>query len=182
MNIEIIACVSKNYGLGKDEDLLFKIKDDLKWFKDRTKGQICIYGSKTFESIMKMNGKPLPNRVNVVLTRSKDYKAPHGVFVFHSVEDIIKASKTMGEKDKNIMICGGSKVYEEFLPYANTVYLTHVSKVVEDANVFYPIEAQEELGFRVVRKSHKHYDEKEDVYYRFVEYTNPLKMREGKLL
>lgn len=170
MSIEIIACVSSNHGLGKDDELLFKISNDLKNFKKKTENQIVIFGRKTFESILAMNGKPLPNRINVVLTKNKKYKAPTGVFVFNSVEDIIKSCKTMNENDKKVMVCGGEYIYKEFLPYADKIHLTHVHKIIEEANVFYPMDLQEELGFKEIDTSEYMYDEKHDVYYQFVTY------------
>src|SRR5690606_12592725 len=144
-------------------------KDDLRFFKEKTQGQICVFGRKTFESIIEMNGKPLPNRINVVLTRDDSYTPRHGEFVFHSVEQILRHHATMTEGDKKVMICGGSEVYRAFLPYASTIHLTHVNKHVEDAEVFYPLDLQDLCNFTPVEEE-EHYSEEYDCFYKFVTY------------
>lgn len=117
-----------------------------------------------------MHGKGLSGRVNVVLTRNKDYISKHGEIVFNDAKKIVQHHKTNTERDKKVMICGGSKVYEEFLPYADEIILTHVHRYTKNADAYYPIELQDSLGFIPVEESEVKYDKHEDVYYRFVKY------------
>lgn len=168
--ISLIACISSDSGLGNGNALLFNIKRDLKRFRELTEGQIVVMGMRTFESIIEMNGKPLPGRTNVVLTRNKEYRPKYGEFVFHDVESILKHCKTMNnEVDKKVYICGGGQVYSSFLVHADEILLTIVNKHVE-ATAFYPMETQIDLGFYPIKESEDFYSEKYDAYYKFVRY------------
>lgn len=169
--MNLIACVSNNYGIGmKRGDLLFHIKNDMQNFKKLTENSIVVCGRKTFESIIEMNGQALPKRTNVVLTRNNKYKSQYGEIVFHDAETIIKHYKIMTNKDKEVWIIGGKEVYEKTLPYVEKVYLTKVYKDAPEAQVFYPIELQEKLGFKEVEKSDKFYSQKYDAFYQFILY------------
>ncbi len=98
--VKIIACVSKNGVIGKDNDLIWKIPDDLKRFKSLTSGNVIVMGRKTFESI---GSKPLPNRTNVVLTSKKI----EGVECFTSIGEVLETYK-----DREVWVIGGEKVFE----------------------------------------------------------------------
>lgn len=181
MTITIIAAISSNAGLGKNNgDLLFHIKEDLQRFKNITEGNLIVLGRKTFDSIISMRGEPLPKRINCVLTRDDSYESKYGELVYNSVERIINHHKTMGDKDKKVFVCGGSEVYKQFLPYTNEVLLTHVNKHVEGTEVFYPIELQDSLGFVPIEESEEHYSEKYDAYYKFVRYIRPQNEEGGE--
>lgn len=157
-------------GLGIDDKLLFEIKNDLLNFQKLTKGGIVICGRKTFDSIIKRNGKPLSDRINVLLTRNKKYRQQFNEFVFHDIDSILKGIKTMGENDKDVYIIGGEQIYKLFLPYVDEVILTHVDKYVEEANVFYPMELQNELGF-IKSSEEEYYSDKYDCSYTFTRYV-----------
>lgn len=178
--ISLIACISSNGALGNKQQLLFHIKEDLQRFKSASEGQIVVMGMRTFESIIEMNGKPLPNRINVVLTKNEDYVSQYGEIVFNSVEKIISHHATMGDKDKKIIVAGGNSVYKEFLPYTNEVLLTIVNKHIENADTFFPIEYQEKLGFSIIEQSEEFYTEKYDAYYKFVRYVKSETIEEGE--
>lgn len=146
--IKLIACVSSNFALGKDNDLLFKIEEDMQRFRKFTENNIVLMGRKTYDSIIEMNGKPLPKRVTVILTRDKNMKPKKSEFVFNSVESIVNHCQTLNEdSDKTVWVCGGAESYKALLPYVKEIRLTIVDKHVEDADTFYPIELQESLGF-----------------------------------
>lgn len=171
MTISLIACISSNGALGKNNELIFNIKEDMKHFKKLTKNNIIVMGSKTFNSIIDMNGKPLPERVSVVLTHNKNYEPKFNEFVFHDVESILKHCKTLNDEvDKKVFIIGGGELYNLFITRADEVYLTIVDKHIEEADTFYPIDLQNELGFEIVEESEKFYSEEYDAYYRFVKY------------
>lgn len=130
--INIIVAISNNNAIGKKNELLFRIKRDLKYFKHITTDQVVIMGRKTYESI----GKPLPNRVNLILTRNKENIDIDG---FTSIEEAIEFAKT-NYPDKEIFIIGGGQVYKEALAkgLVDRLYITIVNKTVDDADTFFP--------------------------------------------
>ena len=132
MKISFVAAVAKNNVIGKENDLPWDLPEDLKHFKEITSGGTVLMGRKTFESIMSRNGKPLPNRVNVVLTRDKNYKAPVGVLVFNDVDE------ALGKLDcEELFVIGGGQIYELFMDRADKLYVTHVDQEI-DGDVFFP--------------------------------------------
>jgi len=127
--LTIIAAVAENDALGKDNQLIWHLSDDLKRFKELTKGHCIIMGRKTFESFP----KPLPNRTHIVITRQKHYKVPDGVIVVQTLEDALDASK----KDLQPFIIGGGEIYKLTLPIAKKIELTRVHASF-DADTFFP--------------------------------------------
>lgn len=106
------------YGLGRS---LWYIPDDLRRFKSITEGDIMIMTAKTYESILKLLGKPLPNRTNIVITRTSKYKNTD-CLVFPSLEQGIKYAQSL--ENKEIFIMGGISLYKKALPYVQRLYLT----------------------------------------------------------
>ena len=125
--ISLIAAVGKNLVIGNENKLIWKIPNDMKRFRELTSGKSIIMGRKTFESI----GKPLPNRINIIITRDKNYKAG-GCVVVNSSEDALNAAKGSEE----IMIIGGGQTYKEFLPMAEKMYLTFIDADFEGDSYF----------------------------------------------
>lgn len=128
--ISAIAIIGNNRALGKENQLLWKIKKDLEYFKKMTMGFPVIMGRLTYESI----GRPLPGRTNIIVTRNKNFLAPH-CFICNSIEKALTFAKT--RNDKEIFIIGGALVYTEALPFVDKLYLT----IVDDsprADVFFP--------------------------------------------
>jgi dihydrofolate reductase len=135
--ISLVAAIDKNNAIGYQNKLLCYLPNDLRYFKQLTTSgnhNIVVMGRKTFESI----SKPLPNRINVVLTKNKDYIAPRGVFVYHSVEEILKQYRNYGECKPSLWIVGGSEIYRQFMPYADRLYITLIDHVFENADAFFP--------------------------------------------
>jgi len=127
-----IAAIGKDRGIGNKQDLIFKIPEDMQHFRDATRGHPIIFGRKNFESFP--NGKPLPGRTNILVTRNTDYK-PEGVIVTHSVEDAIaEARKLDSEK---IYIIGGGEIYKAALPYTDQLDLTIID-AARPADTFFP--------------------------------------------
>lgn len=126
--LTMIAAAAKNDALGKDNDLIWHISEDLKRFKRLTSGHAIIMGRKTFESMP----KALPNRTNIVLTNKKDYQ-PEGATVVHSLEDALALVKD----DSQPFIIGGGEIYRLFMPYCDRIELTRVHQNFE-ADVFFP--------------------------------------------
>lgn len=129
--ISIIAAISKEKrALGVQNRLLWKIEGDLPRFKKLTTGHPIIMGRKTYESI----GRPLPNRINIVITRNPDFKA-EGVLIASSIEEALSMAKEKEEQE--IFIIGGGEIYKQGFPFANRLYLTIVEDEPE-ADVFFP--------------------------------------------
>lgn len=129
MDFTIIVAIAENYGIGKNNDLLWHISGDLKRFKKITTGHTIIMGRKTFFSLPK---GALPNRRNIVITDCPEDCCP-GAEIVSSIEEAIK----IADKDKENFIIGGGMIYEQFMPLANKMYLTIVHKEF-DADVFFP--------------------------------------------
>lgn len=127
--ISIIAVIGQNRALGKNNQLLWRLPQDLKRFKKITFGHPVIMGRVTYESL----GKPLPGRINIIVTRNKDFKAP-GCLVFDSLEKAVNFAKN---KDKEVFIIGGGQIYEQGIRTAEKLYLTIVDDSPE-ADTFFP--------------------------------------------
>lgn len=123
-NMKMIAAVSKNWGIGRNGDLLFKIPSDMKFFRSTTSGAAVIMGRKTLDSFP--NGAPLKNRVNIVLTRDKSFSKDGAVVCFSKEEALVEA-----QKHENVFVIGGAEIYKMFLDDCDTAYIT---KVDEDAD------------------------------------------------
>lgn len=142
MTISIIAAVAKNGVIGKDGKLPWKLSDDLKNFKKLTKGHVVIMGRKTYESI----GKPLPDRINIVLSRNTDYK-DEGIIVCTTFQEAIDNAKKL--QDDEIFVIGGEAVFNKALKKADKLYLTHVNANL-DGDTFFPSWNQDE--WRLINK------------------------------
>ena len=130
MLISAIAAIGKNNVIGQNNDLVWKIPDDLARFREITKGHPVIMGRRTFESI----GRPLPDRTNIVISREKDY-ATEGVSVVYSVDEAIEKAKSLGNDE--IFVIGGGEIYRQFMPYTDKLYLTIIDAEA-DGDVFFP--------------------------------------------
>ena len=140
MKTILIAAVDQNLALGSSGNLLFKIPEDLKLFKRLTTGHIVLMGRKTFESL---GCKPLPDRVNIVISTTKKYD--DGVITFERLTAAVEYSKH-SFPDKDLYVVGGGRVYEESLKYADEVILTRYDRAYEDVDTYFP--AVPETEFR----------------------------------
>lgn len=133
--ISMIAAIGKNRELGKGNELLWHIPDDLKRFRTLTNGHPCIMGRKTFESILAIIGKPLPNRTNIVVTRDEHWTY-EGVLSVNSIEDAIQLGKRKPGGEE-VFIIGGGQIYDLGLGYSDKLYLTCIEDSKE-ADSFFP--------------------------------------------
>ncbi|GCD80633.1 dihydrofolate reductase [Schleiferia thermophila] len=124
----IIAAIAQNRALGRNNQLLWHLPADLRHFKKLTIGQVVLMGRRTYESI----GRPLPNRINVVITRNRDFH-PQGVEIFHSLQEAIKAKNDC----EKLYIAGGADIYRQALPLAHRMELTIVHRDY-DADTWFP--------------------------------------------
>ncbi len=127
-----IAAVSLNWGIGKGNDLLFHISEDMKRFRAMTTGGTVLMGRKTLDSMP--GGRPLPKRRNIVITRNPDF-AREGVEVVHSVEEAL--ALTAGEDPEKVWVIGGGEIYRALLPHCRRCCLTRVY-ARPDCDVFFP--------------------------------------------
>ena len=126
--IYLIAAVGQDGGLGADNQLLWHLKPDLEHFRQLTTGHLVVMGGKTYRSL----GKPLKNRPNLVLTRSR-IEEP-GVETFH---DLTELKQAVASLEKPVYIIGGASLYAEFLPLAEKLYLTEIA-ATKPADVYFP--------------------------------------------
>lgn len=128
--INLIACISKNNGLGYKGELLFHYPEDMAFFKQQTNGNVVVMGRKTFETF----SRPLENRRNVVLTH-QSLSTP-GFEEVHSIAEFWRMAETV-EPDQDIYIIGGAELYRQFLKHADNIYLTEVNSL-RPADAFFP--------------------------------------------
>ena len=127
-----IAAVSLNWGLGKNNDLLFHISDDMKRFRALTSGGTVIMGRKTLDSMS--GGKALPKRRNIVITRDPNF-ARENVEVAHSVDQAL--AMTAGDDPEKVWVIGGGEIYKAMLPHCKMCYVTHIYDE-KDCDTFFP--------------------------------------------
>ena len=131
MKLAMIACVGKNLELGRNNDLIWHLPSDLKYFKEVTLGHTVIMGRNTFKSLPGV----LKNRHNIVLTFKEDKdELPDEVEVLHSINEFLDKYK---EKDELVFVIGGTSIYKQFIDLADTLYLTEVDGECK-ADVYFP--------------------------------------------
>lgn len=158
MSFSIIAAIGKNNELGKDNGLIWNLPKDLKFFKEKTTGKVVIMGRKTFESI----GRVLPNRKNIIIT-TKDLKVDGDVEIYKNVKDVL--DKYLND-NKKAFIIGGSSIYEQFLNYTDTMYLTEINVTCDDADSYFPKFDKNDWKFEILDN-----EEENGISYKHVKYT-----------
>ena len=157
--LSIIVAKAKNNSIGKDNKLMWHLKDDLKRFKELTTNHVIIMGRKTFESL----GRVLPNRLHIVLSRDKNYKINNeNVIITNDISDIDKYIK---DNNENFVI-GGAKIYELLLPKCNRLYITQIDKEFEGDSYFPKID---ENKWKIVERSGLKKDEN-NLEYEYITY------------
>jgi dihydrofolate reductase len=129
MKISMIAALDENYGIGAKNALLWHLPDDFKWFKQHTIGKPVIMGRQTMLSL----GKPLPNRLNMVLSSDPSSVLPGFEHAFSIHEAIEKLSEYA-----EVFVIGGGQIYNAFLPMAHALYLTFVKAQFEGVDTYFP--------------------------------------------
>ena len=143
-----IACVDENWGIGKNGDLLFSIKGDMKFFRETTLGKTVVMGRKTLLSFPGSN--PLKNRRNIVLTKNRDFSCEDAEIV-HSTEELSALLKNDKADSDNIFVIGGAQIYNALYKFCKTAYITKVS-ADGNADVFIK-DLDKEQDWKVVSKS-----------------------------
>jgi dihydrofolate reductase len=161
MIISAIVAVSENNAIGKDNQLPWHLPEDLKFFKRTTMGKPILMGRKTYESL----GKPLPGRLNIVLSR-KEVELPEGVLLYHSLEEGINKLKETGSEE--VFIIGGGQIFEESMELIDRLYITKVHTHVDDATAFFP--EVDHSHWKMVWEEQHEADEKHQYAYTFRQY------------
>lgn len=133
MIISLIAALSQNRVIGKNNTLPWHLPDDMKFFMQTTKEHHIIMGRKNYDSIPE-KFRPLPNRTNIIVTHQPSFKAP-GCLVVNSLERGLEIARLHGEQE--LFIIGGSEIYQLGMPYANRLYVTEIHAVI-DGDTFFP--------------------------------------------
>jgi dihydrofolate reductase len=161
MRLSIIAALSSNNVIGKDNDLPWHLSTDLKRLKALTMGHHMIMGRKTYDSV----GRPLPGRIIVVITRDPEFAA-EGIEVVHSLEDGIQIAEQAGDPEP--FIAGGAQIFEQAIHRADRMYLTRVHAEVE-GDTFFP-DFDDVSEWQLTDSEHFDADEKNDYPFSFLTY------------
>jgi dihydrofolate reductase len=133
MKIVLVVAAAENNAIGKNNDLIWRLPKDMKFFKEKTMDHCIITGRKNYESIP-AKFRPLPGRTNIVITRQKDYHAP-GAIVVHSLREALDKARSVSKND--VMVIGGGEIFREVLPQADQIWFTRVHESFE-ADVYFP--------------------------------------------
>ena len=164
--LSLIVAVAQNNAIGRNNELLWHISEDLKYFKSTTTGHPVIMGRKTYESI----GRPLPGRRNIVLTRGTleipPVKNPQttSMEVVNSLDEVY----AIAQGEEEFFVMGGGMLYNETFGKADFLYLTRIYAIAEDADTFFP--EVDEMEWDVVRESQLLHDEENDIDFKFIVY------------
>ena len=161
-NITMIAAVGKNLELGKNNKLIWPIKEDLKFFRDQTLYKPIVMGMNTLKSLPRL----LPKRKHIVLTR-KNISLPEEIVVIHSKEELLEYIEKYGEE---VMIIGGASIYSQLLEDSYKLILTEIDAEDKDADVYFP-EFKKEEWDSVELSRH----EEGDIHYKHLVYTRKNK-------
>lgn len=130
--MNIIVAVDENWGIGRKGELLVRIPNDQKFFREETTGKVVVLGRKTMETFP--GGRPLKNRKNIILSTKPDYKV-EGAEVVHSIKELLEAVKEYPSED--VYIIGGDSVYKQMLPYCDVAHVTKID-MAYDADAYHP--------------------------------------------
>ena len=140
--ISIIVAVAKGGAIGKEGKMPWKIPGEQRQFKDLTTGHVVVMGRTSYEEI----GHPLPNRTNIVVSKTKVFSGEN----LYTVKSLKEAIERAGQEE--IFIAGGAELFQEALPLANRIYMTYVDMEVPDADRFFPIFHEEEYKREEIEK------------------------------
>ena len=147
--LSFLVAADEGNVIGKNNQLPWHLPNDLKYFKNLTWGLPIVMGRKTYESI----GKPLPGRINIVITRNKDYSA-EGIEVVHTIEEAIQVAQQKGAKE--IFVIGGAEIFKTLFNEAHRIYLTRIHHRFDGDVFFPPLDA----GWQLVKQQPYKADEK----------------------
>lgn len=159
--MNLIVAVDKNWAIGNKQELLVRIPNDHKMFREETTGKVVVLGRKTLETFP--NKLPLKNRTNIILSTNKEYKVKDAIVV-HSIEELLVQLEQYNTKD--VYIIGGGSIYKELLPYCDVAHVTKIEHAYE-ADAYFP-NLDEDKEWKITAESEEltYFD----LEYRFVKY------------
>ena len=159
--MNLIVAVDSNWAIGNKNQLLIRIPNDHKHFREETLGKVVVLGRKTLETFPQ--GQPLAKRTNIILSKDKNYKVKDAIVV-HSIEELLEELKNYADED--IYIIGGDSVYRQMLPYCNVAHVTKIDHAYE-ADAFFPnLDADEEWEITASSDEQTYFD----IAYEFLKY------------
>ena len=156
MDINLIAAIGKNNELGKNNDLVWRLKGDMKFFRETTMGHPIVMGRKTFESLPKV----LPGRKNIVISSNEILNDE--IEKYKSIKEFLIKYKEFKE---DVFIIGGASIYKQFIDLASKLYLTEIDAVDKDADVYFPMFNKSEWNKEIISEK-----EENDIKYNHVLY------------
>lgn len=163
--MNLIVSVDKNWAIGYQNKLLVRIPNDMKNFRRLTTDNVIVMGRKTLESFPQ--GQPLVNRVNIVMTKTRDYQVK-GAVVVHSIEELREELKRYG--DKQIYVVGGESIYRQLLPYCSKAVITKIDGIYE-ADTYFP-NLDEDKEWQITKESEE--QTYFDICYNYVTYERKV--------
>lgn len=149
MSLSLIAAIAENNCIGKSGGLPWYLPEDLAHFKKLTSGKTVLMGRKTWESLPE-KFRPLPKRTNIVITRQTDYVVPPDVEIYSTIDEAIAR-----HQNEEIMVIGGAEIYKQTIDKADTLYITHIHKII-DGDAFFP-EIDKNVWREVEREDHEEF-------------------------
>lgn len=164
--MNIIVAVDNNWAIGYKNELLIRIPNDHKHFREETTGKVVVLGRKTLETFPQ--GLPLKNRINIILSKDKNYQVKDAVVV-HSVDELLEELKKYNEED--VYVIGGESIYRQLLPYCHVAHVTKIDHSYA-ADSYFP-NLDEDADWEITADS----DEQTyfDIAYQFVKYERKKK-------
>ncbi|MBN8653579.1 MAG: dihydrofolate reductase [Cytophagales bacterium] len=163
MIVSLIAALSENRVIGKNNDLPWRLPDDMKYFMETTSEHYVIMGRKNYQSLPE-KFRPLPNRTNIVITRSPGFSAP-GCQVVHTLTDALEIARKANQTE--VFIIGGAEIYTLSLPHAHRLYLTEIKAEVAGDTYFPNVNLTE---WKELSRRHHSVDAKHPFAFDFVIY------------
>ena len=160
--MNLIVAVDSNWAIGNKNELLIRIPNDHKHFREETTGKVVVLGRKTLETFPQ--GMPLKNRTNIILSRNPDYQVKDATVV-HSIEELLEELKKYDEE--SVYIIGGESIYRQMLPYCDVAHVTKIEHAYE-ADAHFPVNLDNDSEWEITADS----DEQVyfDVTYQFLKY------------
>lgn len=172
MKIITIVAVDNNWGIGKNNKLLYNIPTDMKFFRETTTNQIVVYGLNTLKSFPKE--KPLPNRINIVLSFENIEK--ENLIVAKSIEELMEILKEYENDDKDVFICGGASIYKQMIDMCDEAYITKIDATTEGTDTFFP-NLDEKENWEINKEQTSIIDKSSGLKITFCTYTNKNKQQ-----
>ena len=159
--MNLIVAVDSNWAIGNKNELLIRIPNDMKHFREETAGNVVVLGRKTLETFPQ--GLPLKNRTNIILSKDKNYKVKDAIVV-HSIKELLEELKNY--PDESIYIIGGDSVYRQLLPYCDVAHVTKIEHAYEADAFFADLDADPEWEITAESDEQTYFD----IAYYFLKY------------